>query len=81
MDTASVWISCVGWLMRGPAKSRADGLDGLPEAALRHPQNDAAVALAGGAQRLEPGHDARIEPDMQAAILGALRLNSDRSEL
>jgi hypothetical protein len=29
---------------------------------------------------LDPGHDARIEPDMQAAILSALRLDSDRSE-
>ena len=45
--------------------------------ALRHPRGDVAVALAGPAQRLEVGQDARIEPDMRTAILGALRLNSD----
>jgi hypothetical protein len=39
-----------------------------------------AVALAGAAQRLELGHDAGIKPDMHTAILGALRLDSDRSE-
>jgi hypothetical protein len=43
-------------------------------------QDDVAVALAWAAERLELSEDARIEPDVHAAIRGALRLNSDRSE-
>lgn len=54
------------------------GVSAPPRA--RQTDDDVAVALAGPAQRFEFRQDARIEPDMHAAILGALRLNSDGSE-
>ena len=69
---------------RRPRRSRAGAFvcrAGLARPlALRQTDDDVAVALAGPAQRFELRQDARIEPDMHAAILGALRLNSDGSE-
>jgi hypothetical protein len=35
------------------------------------PQDDVAVALAGAAQRVEPGHHAGIKLDVDVAILSA----------